>query len=165
MLLEVSAAMRSLAVLVIAAIALAAPRVVDAQPSVAVMIASAGDSSPGALDADARGHHAEIVRRALRDVLRRSGAEVRLAGIGARHLDVAVVDWKITPGAGQTEVAVKLRVIVTDDHGRMLSILTGRAQISTPGKVAVAQLRDEAIAEAVKGMTAALQAQLARDVG
>lgn len=158
--------MRSLVVPLLAAIGLVvAPHVAGAQPTVAVMISSTVDHSPGQLDARVRGQHGEIARRTLRDVLRRSGADVRLAAIGARKLDVSVVKWKIAPSGPQLDVTVELRVIVADEHGRMLSILTGRAKVSAPGETPIAQLREEAIAEAVRGMTPALQAQLRRDVG
>jgi hypothetical protein len=157
--------MRSLAVVLVAALGLVAPRAVEAQPSLAVMIASSSDSSPGTLDAHARGQHGEIVRRALRDVLRRAGTEVRLVAAGVRRLDVAVVGWKISSAARQTDVSVELRVIVVDEHGRMISILTGRAKLSASGTAPLAELREQAIAEAVRGMSPALTAQLRRDVG
>ncbi|HEY0195528.1 MAG TPA: hypothetical protein VGC42_30650 [Kofleriaceae bacterium] len=143
----------------------AAPSVVGAQPSVAVMIASSSDSSPGTLDAHARGQHGQIVRQALHDVLRRTGAEVRLMASGVRRLDVAVTGWKIATLARQIDVAVEMRVIVVDQHGRMLSILTGRAKITAAEATPLAELRAQAIAEAIRGMTPALQAQLRRDVG
>lgn len=156
--------MRSLlsAVALLGALALARPAA--AQP-LAVMIASSSDASPGGLDARARTAHGAVVRRALRDVLRRAGADVRLTGNGARRLDVAVVAWHVTPAATQTEVAVELRVLVADEHGRMLSILTSKAKISAPGSARLAELREQAIAGAIEGIAPALQAQLARDVG
>lgn len=152
-------------VIAVAALVGVAPRVVEAQPSVAVMIATTGDSSPGTLDAHARGQHGQIVRQALRDVLRRTGAEVRLVASGVRRLDVAVTGWKIVTVAKQIDVAVEMRVIVADHHGRMLSILTGRAKVSADEGTPLAELRAQAIAEAVRGMSPALQQQLRRDVG
>jgi hypothetical protein len=56
-------------------------------------------------------------------------------------------------------------VIVADEHGRMRSIVTGRAKVSTPGSAPIAELREQAIAEAIRGIAPTLQAQLARDVG
>ena len=111
----------------------------------------------------ARKRHAEIVRQTLLDVLRRSGADTRLAGIGPRQIDVAVVSWRVTPRARSTGVSAELRIVVCDGHGRMLSILTGRATVSgAPGQIA--QLREQALAEAVLGMTATLTSQLTRAV-
>src|SRR6201992_895860 len=118
--------------LLLAAALAIAPTTAAAQPSstLAVMIASSSDTSPGVLDAHARTEHSAIVRRALRDVLRRAGAEVRLTGGSARRLDVAVVAWHVTAAAKQTDVAVELRVVVNDERGRMRSIVTGRAKVS-----------------------------------
>lgn len=158
--------MRSLWIAVALFAASARTNVAEAAPgTLAVMIASSSDTSPGVLDAHARTEHGAIVRRALRDVLRRAGAEVRLTGSGARRLDVAVVAWRVLPAAQQTEVAVEIRVIVNDERGRMISIVTGRAKVSAPGSAKLAELREEAIAEAIRGIAPTLQTQLARNVG
>ena len=126
-------------------------------------IASASDDSPGVLDAHARKRHGEIVRRALHDVLQRSGAEVRYAGIGARQIDAAVVGWRVTQNATQVSVSAELRVVVCDEHGKMLAIVTGRASVSSPARGArLAELREEALAEAVGAMRRTLPSQLAR---
>jgi hypothetical protein len=140
-------------------IAAAAPR-----GAPGVVIASSSDSSPGTLDVRARVQHREIVRRALLDVLHRSGADVRHAGIGVRRLDVAIVAWRVTPSTGQLDVAVELRVVICDETGRMLSILTGRARMSAPDRAPLPALREQVLAEAVRGMTSSLQSQLARAV-
>jgi hypothetical protein len=161
--------MRSL-VLAIALLG-AAPVVAAAGPRgvPGVTVASSSDSSPGVLDAHARSQHGEIVRRALLDVLRRSGADVRHAGIGPRKLDAVVTAWRISTAAHQTDVAVELRVVIADDHGRMRSILTGRARVSAPAApgraTPLAELREQAIAEAVRSLRPALEDQLARAVG
>ena len=154
--------MRSL--LLAAALVAATPNLAAAG-TLAVMIASSSDTSPGVLDAHARTEHCAIVRRALRDVLRRAGTDVRSTGSGARRLDVAVVAWHVTPAARQTDVAVELRVIVADERGRMRSIVTGRAKVSAEGSAPLAELREQALAEAIRGIAPTLQAQLARDVG
>jgi hypothetical protein len=129
----------------------------------AVTIASSSDDSPGVLDAHARKRHGEIVRRALLDVLRRSGADVRHAGIGPRQIDVAVVAWHVRQAATRISVAAELRVVVCDSRGKMLSIVTGRATISAPSRAApIAELREQALAEAVGAMSRSLQSQLVR---
>lgn len=128
-----------------------------------VTIASASDDSPGVLDAHARRRHGEIVRRALHDVLRRSGADVRYAGIGARQIDAAVVAWRVSQDAAQLSVSAELRVVVCDERGKMLSIVTGRASVSSPIRGArLAELREQALAEAVGAMSRSLPSQLAR---
>jgi hypothetical protein len=128
-----------------------------------VMIASSSDESPGVLDAHARKRHGEIVRGALLDVLRRSGADVRHAGIGPRQLDVAIIGWQVTTTPAEIAVSAQVRVVICDQRGRMMSIVTGRARVSVPARGArIAELREQALAEAVGSMTRSLQSQLAR---
>ena len=154
--------MRSLALIlalaVTGSVASAAPR---PRSERGVTIASASDASPGVLDTRARKRHAEIVRQALLDVLHRSGSDARHAGIAPRQIDAAVVSWRVTPRGRTTNVSAQIRIVVCDGHGKMLSILTGRATVTrAPGQIA--QLREQALAEAVGGMTANLTTQLAR---
>lgn len=149
-----------LAVAVFGGVACAAPR---PRSERGVTIASASDASPGVLDASARKRHTEVVRQALLDVLHRSGSDARLAGIGPRQLDAAVVSWQVARRGRDTAVSAELRVVVCDSHGKMLSILTGRATVTgAPGQVE--QLREQALVEAVRAMTANLTTQLARAV-
>jgi len=132
-----------------------------------VTIASASDDSPGVLDAHARKRHGEIMRRALRDVLQRAGAEVRYAASGARQgmqqIDAAVVAWHVAQDAAQLSVSAELRVVVCDERGKMLSFVTGRASVSSPIRGArLAELREQALAEAVGALSRSLPSQLAR---
>jgi hypothetical protein len=128
-----------------------------------VTIASASDASPGVLDPHARKRHGEIVRRALHDVLQRSGADVRYAGIGARQIDAAVVGWRVAQDVAQLSVSAELRVVVCDERGKMLAIVTGRARVSSPVRSArLADLRAQALAEAVGAMSRSLPPALAR---
>jgi len=141
-------------------VAVAAPRSHD---EAAVRIASSSDESPGVLDAHARKHHGEIVRRALLDVLHRSGADVRHAGMARRQIDAAIVSWDVAPTAGELTVAAALRVVLCDERGKMLSIVTARASVSAPRRGArLHELREQALAEAVGSMSRTLQQQLAR---
>lgn len=162
--------MRTLAVviaLVVAGpLASAAPR---PRNEVGVKVASASDTSPGVLTAHVRERHAEIARRALLDALRRTGADVRHAGMPVRQVDVAIVAWRVTPSTNKLDVATEVRVVLCDDHGRMLSIATGRATISAPlvpgrgrDPALIEELRAQALAEAVASITRSLQPQLAR---
>jgi hypothetical protein len=149
-----------LALSAVGASASAAPR---PRSERAVTIASSSDDSPGVLDAHARKRHGEIVRRALQDLLQRSGADVRHAGNEPRQIDVAVVAWRVTQAAAQISVAAELRVVVCDRSGKMLSIVTGRATVFAPTRgAAVAELREQALAEAVGAMSRSLHAQLVR---
>ena len=97
------------------------------------------------------------------DVLQRSGVDVRHAGMEPRQIDVAVVAWRVTQVAAELSVGAELRVLVCDAHGRMLSVVTGRATVSAPSRGArVAELREQALAEAVGAISRSLQSQLAR---
>lgn len=125
----------------------------------AVTIASAADTSPGALDTSARKRHGAIVRQAMLDVLSRSGA-----GVGsARKIDVAVVAWKLKPRGRATDVTAELRVVVCDGHNKMIAIVTGRATVAGATSD-LAALREQALAAAVAGMQRTLAPQLARAV-
>lgn len=126
----------------------------------AITIATAADTSPGALDTGARRRHGEIVRKAMLDVLRRSGVDVGQAG---QQIDVTVVAWKIVPHGTATEVTAELRVIVCDGHGKMLAIVNGRATVSGR-RGELDALREQALAGAVGGMQRTLKQQLARAV-
>jgi hypothetical protein len=126
-----------------------------------VTIASASDASPGRLASHERERHAEIVRQALRDVLHRSGADVRRGGMPMRQIDVSVVGWNVATLAGRIDVSAVLRLVICDDHGRMLSIVTGRASVSGRS-TQLAALREQVLAEAIGGMTRQLASQLAR---
>jgi hypothetical protein len=156
--------MRSLAVvlaLVVAApLAVAAPR---PRNEVGVRVATASDTSPGTLATGVRARHADVVRRALLEALHRSGADVRRAGEPLKQIDVSIIAWRVASAAERTDVSTELRVVICDGHGRMLAIVTGRAKISAPGRNApIAELREQALAEAVGGITRSLQSQLER---
>jgi len=150
----------ALALSVVGTAASAAPRPRNER---IVTIASSSDDSPGVLDAHARKRHSEIVRRALQDLLQRSGADVRHAGSEPRQIDIAVVAWRVTQAGALISVAAELRVVVCDGNGKMLSILTGRATISASSRGApIAALREQALAEAVGAMSHSLHSQLVR---
>jgi len=127
-----------------------------------VTIWSSSDASPGKLDPHVRQRHGEILRRALLDVLHRSGVEGRHAGIPRRQIDVSITAWRVTSAASRIDVSTVLRVVISDEQGKMLSILTGRARVSAAGQTEIAGLREQALAEAVDGMTISLRSQLDR---
>jgi hypothetical protein len=79
-----------------------------------------------------------------------------------RQVDVAIVAWRVQPATDRITVSAELRVVVCDEHGRILSILTGRASVSAPRATQITELREQALAEAVGGMSHSLQSQLAR---
>lgn len=153
----------ALAILVAGSVAEAAPR---PRGELAVTIASSNDASPGVLDAHARQRHAEVVRHALAEMLRRTGTDARHPGVPHRQLNVTIVSWHVVPGGARIEVATELRVVICDAQGKMLAIMTGRARVSiprdprAPGGAALAELREQALAEAVGGLTDSLHQQL-----
>lgn len=157
-------ALRLIAVLVtmIAVSPLAAAAPGPPGPS-AITIKSASDASPGVLDARTRMRHGQIARRALTDVLRRSGADVRHVGVPLRQIDISIVAWRIAPVRQGIDVSTELRVVICDERGKILSIVTGRARVSAPDRNApIVELREQAVAEAVGGMSRSLQSQFAR---
>jgi hypothetical protein len=148
------------AVIAVAPLATAAPGSRGRPP---ITIKSASDASPGVLDARTRMRHGQIARRALLDVLRRSGADVRHAGMPLRQLDISIVAWRIAPVRQGIDVSTELRVVICDERGKILSIVTGRARVSAPDRKApLVELREQALAEAVGGMTRSLLPQFAR---
>ena len=155
--------MRSLAIVlaiaVTASLASAAPR---RRGDTGITILSSSDASPGVLDPHARQRHGEILRRALLAVLHRSGIDARHAGIPGRQIDISITAWRVASAASRIDVSTVLRVVICDDQGKMLSIVTGRARVSAPGQTEIAELREQAVAEAVGGMTRSLQSQLDR---
>jgi hypothetical protein len=162
--------MRALLLIVAIPLVAAATTAANAAPLLrverGVTIASASDDSPGVLDAHARKRHGQIVRRALHDVLQRAGADVRYAGIGTRRgaqqIDAAVVGWRVAQDAAQLSVSAELRVVVCDERGKMVAIVTGRASVSSPVRGArLAELREQALAEAIGAMGRRLSPALA----
>jgi len=129
----------------------------------AVTIKTASDASPGVLEAHVRERHAEILRQALLDALHRTGADVRHAGMPPRQIDVSITAWHIAAAANRVDVSTELRVVICDEHGKMLSIVTGRAKVSARVRTArLGELREQALAEAVGGMTRSLASQFDR---
>lgn len=157
--------MRTLALALIVAL-IAPASIAVAQPRHAAAsgaaIASSSDQSPGVLDAHARKRHGEIVRRALLDVLHRSGTNLRHAGAGAHKIDIAVVAWRVVPAGRELSMSVELRAVVCDERGRILAIVIGRASMSAPARARLPALREQLLAEAVAGMSRSLQSQVGR---
>jgi len=124
--------------------------------SVAI-VASACDSSPGHLDARTRKLHGDIARRAVTTSLHKNRAEIARSS----QLDVSVVGWTVSTAGNRTDVTVEVRIVICDNHGKMLSIVHGKATV-TAYRARVADLRELAIREAVGGLSPQLRTQLAR---
>ncbi|HEV7558550.1 MAG TPA: hypothetical protein VGO00_23935, partial [Kofleriaceae bacterium] len=107
------------------------------------MVTSACDSSPGQLDAATRKLHGEIARRALTNSLDKNSVVVE----GKRQLDVSVTSWLVSIAGSRTDVTAEVRIVICDAHGKMLSIVHGKAKV-TAYRAKVDDLRRQAIAEA-----------------
>jgi hypothetical protein len=135
-----------------------------------VRINSSNDESPGTSDASTRKLHAEILRRTLSDRLRSDAsitsnpADAERWSLDERHLDVSVTRLAMTRAGEIVEVEAQLRIAISDDSGRMLSLLAGGAKVQVPpGSFDPRQLpalRREALDNAMRGMFDKLSAQL-----
>ena len=142
----------------------------DPHPELYVRINSSTDESPGTADAAARKQHADIIKRVLSDRLHADAsitsnpADVQRWGIDERHLDLSVARLDATRAGDVIEIEAQLRVAISDDSGRMLSLLSGGAKVQVPpGSYDPRQLpalRREALDNAMRGMFDKLSAQL-----
>lgn len=142
----------------------------EPHPDLHVLINSSTDESPGAADRASRRQNADLVRRALLERLRSDARVTALAGdarrwaLGTRHLDLSVIRLAATRSGDTIEVDAQLRIAISDDSGRMLSLLSGGAKVQVPARRFDAgdlpALRKEALDNAIRGMSDKLLAQL-----
>jgi len=142
-----------------------------ARPDVYVTIASATDHTPGEQAID-RARNAETIRRVLLDALSRTPqltstvADVRRFGLDVRKIDIDVVQLRVERSGEDVVVSAQVRLVVCDDRGRMLSILSGGATARRPARLVraeqLADLRRDALEGAVHGMFAPLRTHLLR---
>jgi hypothetical protein len=161
------------------------------KPDLYVVVKSASDDSPdaqtvkkaakakavakkgGAADGDKdRRHHAEIARKVMTSELRAAPAvtcaakEADRHGLDARHIDVSISKLETRTAGAYVEVEAQLRLAISDDRGKMLSVLTGGAKVqvnkASYDAAYLPQLRREAIENAVRGMFDKLLAHLRR---
>ena len=123
--------------------------------SINVMVTSACDSSPGHLDARTRKLHGEIARRVLKNSLDRDRVQVE----GKRQLDISVTSWQVSTAGSRTVVSAEIRIVICDEHGKMLSIVHGKATV-TAYHAKVDDLCCQAIAEAIESSSRGLRSQL-----
>jgi hypothetical protein len=142
----------------------------EPHPELYVLVKSSNDESPGTSDAATRKSHAEIIKRALTDRLRADPAITSVAGearrwsLDARYLDLSVTRLAATRVGNTIEIGAELRVAISDDSGKMLSLLAGGAKVQVPaasfdGRILPA-LRRDALDGAMRGMFDKLFAQL-----
>ncbi|HET9627142.1 MAG TPA: HEAT repeat domain-containing protein [Kofleriaceae bacterium] len=135
-----------------------------------LLVNSAADDSPGPADKTTRKTHAEIVRRALVDQLRNEASVTSTAGdaqrwgLDARHIDLSVTKLEVSKAGGFIEVNAELRLAISDDHGKMMSFLSGGAKVQVPDQKFdtryLPSLRKEALENALRGMLGKLLAHL-----
>jgi hypothetical protein len=142
----------------------------EPHPALYVLVKSSNDESSGTSDAATRKSHAEIIRHALVDRLRADPSITSVAGearrwsLDARYLDLSVTRLAATRVGNMVEVGAELRVAISDDSGKMLSLLAGGAKIQVPAASfdgrALPALRRDALDGAMRGMFDKLFAQL-----
>jgi hypothetical protein len=142
----------------------------EPHPALYVLVKSSNDESPGAGDAATRKQHAEIIKRALVDHLRDDPSITSVAGearrwsLDARYLDLSVTRLAATRVGNAFEIAAELRIAISDDSGKILSLLSGGAKVQVPAASfdarALPALRRDALDGAIRGMFDKLFAQL-----
>lgn len=146
----------------------------EPHPDLYVLVNSSSDESSGAADPATRKLHAEIIKRVLLDQLRgdasitSAGGEARRWALDARHLDLAVTRLAATRTGDVIAIDAQLRIAISDENGKLLSLLTGGARVEVPAGAFdtryLPSLRKEALDNAMRGMFGKLIAQL-RDPG
>ncbi|HMG56447.1 MAG TPA: HEAT repeat domain-containing protein [Kofleriaceae bacterium] len=142
----------------------------EPHPDLYVLVNSASDESPGAGDPATRKAHAEIIKRTLLDQLRSDPSITSAAGdaqrwaLDARHLDLSVIRLAASRTGDVFEIDAQLRVAISDDSGKMLSLLSGGAKVQVPAAKFdtryLPALRKEALDNAMRGMFVKLIGQL-----
>jgi hypothetical protein len=146
------------------------PRAVEARPDLFVLINSSTDDSPGKTDKATRKLHGELLRKVLGDSFHATplvtsvATEAQRYGLDPRHLDVSVTKLEVVPSGTYMEIQAELRLAISDDHGKMLSFLSGGAKVQIPRRTYDARylpdLRKEALENAVRGLFDKLLAHL-----
>jgi hypothetical protein len=114
------------------------PKAVENRPDLYVTVKGCNDDSPGKADKPTRKGHAEILMTALKDSLHAAPQVTTVAndalrwGLDPRMIDVSVVKMEVTQTAAHVEVAVDLRLAISDDKGKLLSFLSGGAKVQVP---------------------------------
>jgi hypothetical protein len=89
----------------------------------ATVVASIDDASAG-LDAKARAANIEAIERVL--------ATIDAGALRSRHLDVAVAGFTMTSGAERVDITARVRIAISDRHGKLLALVTGTATVEVP---------------------------------
>jgi HEAT repeats len=138
------------------------PHAVEDRPDLYVIVKGCNDDSPGKADKPTRKAHAEILATTLKDSLRGANQvtmvdnDAQRWGLEQRQLDVSVVKLEVNTAGPYVEVAVELRLAISDNRGKMLSFLSGGAKVQVPASKYkpqyLANMRKEALEGALKGL-------------
>ena len=147
--------------------------VATARPAVFVQIASAHDDSPDEADAVARDTNRETIRMALLAAMRSSPqltnieAEAKKLGIEARTVDVTIVKLHAEPSDYEIGLSVELKFVVSDGHGKILSVVTGVAKTEVSPRAfgtKLPSIRRQLLVDAVQGVFGPLRQHLVQSV-
>ncbi len=138
------------------------PHAVEDRPDLFVTVKGTTDDSPGKADKATRRTHGDILGATLKDALR-TARQVTMVendaqrwGIEQRQLDVAVTKFEVAQNGNYMEVAVELRLAISDDKGKMLSFLSGGAKVQVPMSkyraTFLPNMRKEALEGALRGL-------------
>lgn len=145
-------------------------RATEHNPDLYVVVKSCNDDSPGRADKKTRTAHAELLRAAMTGglaaapLVTATAAVARRLSLQPRAVDASVVKMSLRAKGNMLEVETELRLVISDDSGKMLSMLTGGAKVTVPRKgfnwSYLPQLRKDAIDNAVRGLLGKLLVHL-----
>jgi hypothetical protein len=138
------------------------PHAVVDRTDLYVTVQGCNDNSPGATDKPTRKSHGDILATVLKDSLRTARQvttvenDAQRWGIEQRQLDVSVVKLEAAQVGNYMEVAVELRLAISDNTGKMLSFLSGGAKVQVPMSkyrpTLLPNMRKEALEGALRGL-------------
>jgi hypothetical protein len=138
------------------------PHAVADRPDLFVTVKGSNDDSPGKADKATRKVHADLLAATLKESLRTSPQVTMVQndaerwGLDGRMVDVSVTKLEANQSGSYMEVAVELRLAISDHQGKMLSFLAGGAKVQVPMSKYKPQylpgIRKEAIEGAMRGM-------------
>ncbi len=145
-------------------------RTTEPSPDLYVVVKTCNDDSPGRTDKKTRAAHADLLRQTMTSelaaaplVTSASSVAKRLS-LRSRAVDASVIKLTMTSKGASYEIAAELRLVISDDAGRMLSTLTGGAKVTVPKRgfnwSYLPELRRNAIEGAVRGLFDKLLAHL-----
>lgn len=145
-------------------------RITEPSPDLYVVVKTCNDDSPGRTDKKTRATHAELLRRTMTSELAAAPlvtaapAVAKRLSLRTRAVDASVVKLTMRAKGSSYEIAAELRLVISDDAGRMLSTLTGGAKVTVPKRgfnwSYLPELRKNAIEGAVRGLFDKLIAHL-----